>query len=259
VPSQAVDDYLKAIFEIAGDNGRASTASLAKRLHVAPASVTGMLQKLAEQKPPAVQYEKHHGARLSKHGRLRALEVIRHHRLIELFLHRVLGYRWDEVHEEAEHLEHAISETLEDRIAERLGDPEVDPHGHPIPRKDGSIPERRELSLVELYVGAEATVSRVSDSDPEILRYLFGLGIVPGVRVRLTERGPFDGPLVLNVDGIQEARAIGPRVASEIHVLPPTPARPEVGASSPERAAAKARGKSNARPRKSAKRGGRSR
>ncbi len=222
MPSEAVDDYLKAIYEIAGDDGRASTASLARKLSVAPASVTGMLQKLAVRNPAPVEYEKHHGVRLSDHGKQRALEVIRHHRLIELFLHRMLGYSWDEVHDEAERLEHAISEQLEDRIAERLGDPEVDPHGHPIPRKDGTIPPRRDLSLLDLFVGAKTTVSRVSDNDPEILRYLSELGITPGTTLHLTERAPFDGPLMLEVGPDNEKQALGPRVAGEIRVLPPT-------------------------------------
>ena len=217
--TEAVDDYLKAIFEIAGDEGRASTVSLAKRLAVAPASVTGMLRKLAEHQPPWVEYEKHRGARLSASGRLRALEVIRHHRLLELFLHNSLGYSWDEVHAEAEKLEHAISETFEDRIAEKLGNPEIDPHGHPIPRKDGTIPQRAEIPLLELPVGSEATVSRVSDSDPDILRYLFGLGIVPGAALVLSERGPFDGPLFLKVDDAPDVRAIGMRVVKQIHVV----------------------------------------
>jgi DtxR family Mn-dependent transcriptional regulator len=218
--TEAVDDYLKAIFEIAGDSGRASTAALARRLQVAPASVTGMLRNLADPDPAWIEYEKHHGARLTDDGRRRALEVIRHHRLIELFLHDSLGYRWDEVHDEAEKLEHAISETFEDRIAKQLGDPEVDPHGHPIPRKDGTIPERREISLLDLDTGSHAEVSRVSDSDPAILRYLSELGIVPGTRLVLKERGPFDGPLMLGVAGSAELCALGPRVASEIHVVP---------------------------------------
>ena len=225
--TEAVDDYLKAIFEIVGDEGRASTVSLAKRLAVAPASVTGMLRKLAEHQPPWVEYEKHRGARLSASGRLRALEIIRHHRLLELFLHDSLGYSWDEVHAEAEKLEHAISETFEDRIAEKLGDPEIDPHGHPIPRKDGSIPQRDEIPLLELPVGSEATVSRVSDSDPDILRYLFGLGIVPGAALALSERGPFDGPLLLKVGEAPDVRAIGMRVANQIHVVDGTQAEEE--------------------------------
>ena len=156
---------------------------------------------------------------MTESGRLRALEIIRHHRLIELFLHDSLGYSWDEVHAEAEKLEHAISETFEDRIAEKLGNPEIDPHGHPIPRKDGSIPQRDEIPLLELPVGSKATVSRVSDSNPEILRYLFGLGIIPGAALVLSERGPFDGPLLLKVDGVPDARAIGMRVATQIHVV----------------------------------------
>ena len=225
MPSEAVDDYLKAIYELAGDEGRASTASLARKLSVAPASVTGMLQKLAERKPPPVQYQKHRGARLSEDGKLRALEVIRHHRLIELFLHRVLGYGLDEVHDEAERLEHAISEQLEDRIAERLGNPEVDPHGHPIPRKDGSIPPRRDLGLLDVFVGAETTVSRVSDRNPDILRYLAELGIAPGTKIKLTERAPFDGPLMLEIGKKRERRALGPTVAGEIRVTPPVNGR----------------------------------
>lgn len=216
--TEAVDDYLKAIFESAGDEGRASTVALARRLAVAPASVTGMLRKLADQEPPWVEYEKHRGVRLTERGRLRALEVIRHHRLLELFLHNSLGYRWDEVHVEAEKLEHAISETFEERIAQQLGDPEVDPHGHPIPRKDGTIPERQEMPLLDLPVGTATKVSRVSDSNPEILRYLFGLGIVPGARIEITERGPFDGPLILRVVEQPEVRALGIRVARQIHV-----------------------------------------
>ncbi len=218
--TEAVDDYLKAIFDIAGEGGRASTASLARRLSVAPASVTGMLRKLAEQEPAWVFYEKHRGARLTDTGRQRALEVIRHHRLLELFLHDSLGYSWDEVHDEAEKLEHAISETFEDRIAEQLGHPEVDPHGHPIPRKDGTIPERPEINLLDLPAGGAAAVSRVSDDDPAMLRYLSGLGIKPGIRLRLKERGPFDGPLTLAVEGASKPCALGPRVAAQIHVVP---------------------------------------
>ena len=218
--SEAVDDYLKAIFYIAGETGRASTAELAKRLSVAPASVTGMLRKLAEQKPPWVAYTKHHGASLTDEGRIRALEVIRHHRLIELFLHNSLDYSLDEVHAEAEKLEHAISETFEERIAQQLGDPEVDPHGHPIPRKDGTIPKRRGIRLVELDADSGATVSRVSDSDTEILRYLSELGILPGARLELSEKAPFDGPLIMRVEGFSDIRALGRKVARQIHVVP---------------------------------------
>ena len=216
--SEAIDDYLKAIFELAEGSGRASTAAIAKQLNVAPASVTGMLKKLAEKDPPWVAYEKHQGASLSPRGRGRALEIIRHHRLIEKFLHDSLGYRWDEVHDEAEKLEHTISEQFEDRIAAQLGDPTVDPHGHVIPRKDGTMPERPERALLDLPTGDAARVARVSDRDPDILRYLSSLGIKPGVELRLLEKGPFDGPLMLQVGDAAKVHALGVKVCAEIHV-----------------------------------------
>jgi DtxR family Mn-dependent transcriptional regulator len=177
-----------------------------------------MLRKLADQDPPFVDYEKHHGATLTDPGRRRALEIIRHHRLIELFLHETLGYRWDEVHAEAERLEHAISERFEDRIAEVLGDPEVDPHGHPIPRKDGTIPDRADRRLLDLEAGTRAYVSRVSDRDPELLRYFSELGVRPGVEIELLERSPFDGPLMVRIDGAGDVKALGNRVCREIRV-----------------------------------------
>jgi len=217
--SEAIDDYLKAIYELAGVDQRASTVAISKKLEVAPASVTGMLRKLAEQDPPWIDYEKHHGACLAARGRERALEVIRHHRLIELFLHDTLDYEWDEVHDEAEKLEHAISERFEERIAAKLGDPEVDPHGHPIPRKDGTIPTRDERALLDLESGANAVVSSVSDRNPELLRYLSKLGIRPGVRLTLVERSPFDGPLMLRVGESEEVKALGFKVSGQIQLL----------------------------------------
>lgn len=216
--TQAIDDYLKTIFELAEDGGRATTAAIAKQLNIAPASVTGMLKKLSEKDPPWVFYEKHQGASLTDRGRSRALEVIRHHRLIEKFLHDLLGYRWDEVHDEAEQLEHAISERFEDRIAEQLGDPRFDPHGHAIPRKDGTIPQRLEQALLGVDAGSTVWVSRVSDRDPEILRYLATLGIKPGVALQLVEKGPFDGPLMLKVGDKPKVHALGVKVCAEIHV-----------------------------------------
>ena len=219
--SEAIDDYLKAIFQLAAEHERASTVALAEKLSVAPASVTGMLRKLSEADPPMVEYQKHHGARLTSVGRSRALEVIRHHRLIELFLHTTLGYSWHEVHAEAEKLEHCISETLEDRIAAALGDPEFDPHGHPIPRRDGSLPSRTDRGLVQLEAGTGAVVSRVSDQDSEMLLYLSEIGIKPDVRIELVERGPFDGPLMIRVEASPEVHAFGPRLAAAIRVRIP--------------------------------------
>jgi len=139
--TESVDNYLKAIFHLSGgEEQRVSSGNLAERLRVAPASVTNMIQKLAAAKPPFVDYERHYGVRLSRAGKRRALEIVRHHRLIETFLYEVLNYPIDELHSEAERLEHFISETFEKRIAAKLGDPQLDPHGHCIPSLDGSMP-----------------------------------------------------------------------------------------------------------------------
>ncbi len=219
IPSESVDDYLKAIHELEETSTRATTSILAKRLGVTPASVTGMLRKLAEAEPSLVDYRKHHGARLTEHGRRRALEVLRHHRLIETFLHDTLGYSWDEVHAEAERLEHAISETFEERIAKQMGDPEVDPHGHSIPRKDGTLPDRAaETRLAELPSGGSGVVSCVNDEDPALLRYLADLGLRLGVRVTIVSRAPFDGPIIVRVDEATDARPVSRRVAAQVLV-----------------------------------------
>jgi DtxR family Mn-dependent transcriptional regulator len=182
--SEAVDDYLKAILELSGPaEERVTSNALAAHLGVRAASVTGMLRKLALQRPSFVKYEKHHGVRLSEPGRLRALEVLRHHRLLERFLVEVLGYSWDEVHEEAERLEHFISERMEDRIAAKLGDPEIDPHGHPIPLRSGAMPARSEVPLLGWSHGVPAVISSVSDRDAAALREFERMGLLPGVRV----------------------------------------------------------------------------
>jgi DtxR family transcriptional regulator, Mn-dependent transcriptional regulator len=192
--SEAVDDYLKAIFMLGGPEARQVTSNdLARHLKITPASVTNMLQKLAAARPATVLYQKHHGVRLSEAGRKRALEIVRHHRLIETFLHQVLDYPWDEVHEEAERLEHFISEKFEARIAAKLGFPDFDPHGHAIPSLDGRMPHQQRLTVAQLAPGKAACVQSVSDSDPEMLRYLAAHGIRPGVRLTLMEKLPFGG------------------------------------------------------------------
>jgi DtxR family Mn-dependent transcriptional regulator len=195
--SEAVDDYLKAIFQLSGRPERlVSSTEIAVHLSITGASVTNMLQKLAAQEPPFVAYQKHHGVKLAKAGKKRALEIVRHHRLLETFLHQVLDYPWDEVHQEAERLEHFISERFEERIAAKLGHPEFDPHGHAIPAMDGSLPSRDDKepqSLSQLRPGQSAKVSSVSDYDPEMLRYLASQGIRPGVRLTLSEQLPFKG------------------------------------------------------------------
>jgi DtxR family transcriptional regulator, Mn-dependent transcriptional regulator len=198
--SEAVDDYLKAIFQLSGREERqVSSTEIAAHLTITPASVTNMLQKLAASQPPMVVYEKHYGVKLSKAGKKRALEIIRHHRLIETFLHKVLDYPWDEVHQEAERLEHFISERFEERIAAKLGNPEFDPHGHAIPALDGSLPGPEHQALSQLRPGQTAKVASVSDKDPEMLRYLATQGIRPGVPLTLTERLPFQGAYQIRI------------------------------------------------------------
>jgi DtxR family Mn-dependent transcriptional regulator len=199
--TEAVDDYLKAILELSGASGeRVTSSALAAHLDVRAASVTGMLQKLAEQRPSFVRYEKHYGVRLSELGKRRALEILRHHRLLERFLHDVLDFSWDEVHDEAERLEHYISERLEDRIAAKLGDPEVDPHGHIIPEKDGVVSGREEIALSKWPCGVRAEISSVSDRDPNALREMKRMGLVPGTTV-MVEPGARHASLLVRIGG----------------------------------------------------------
>src|SRR6204780_1152758 len=182
--TESVDDYLKAILELGGPTEeRVTSNALAQQLGIRAASVTGMLQKLAAQKPSFVKYEKHHGVLLTEVGKYRALEVLRHHRLLERFLHDFLDYPWDEVHEEAERLEHFISERLEDRIAAKLGDPDTDPHGHSIPVRNGKLPPREEVLLSRWACGVPAVISSVSDRDSAALREMTRYGLKPGVAI----------------------------------------------------------------------------
>lgn len=216
--TEAVDDYLKAILELSGASGeRVTSNALAAHLDVRAASVTGMLQKLADQRPSFVRYEKHHGVRLTDLGKRRALEILRHHRLLERFLHDVLDFSWDEVHDEAERLEHYISERLEDRIAAKLGDPEIDPHGHAIPEKDGAVAERAEVALSKWPCGVPAVVSSVSDRDPTALREMKRMGLVPGVSV-VVEPGARHASLRVRIAGSAPSR-LSRELAAEINVL----------------------------------------
>jgi DtxR family transcriptional regulator, Mn-dependent transcriptional regulator len=187
--SESVDDYLKAILELGGaEELRVATNALAERLGVRTPSVTGMLQKLASQAPALVLYEKHRGVRLTSAGKRRAWELVRHHRLLELFLHDVLKYSLDEVHEEAERLEHFISERFEDRVAAILGDPEIDPHGHVIPQKYEAGVLRDEVPLMRWPLRTAATISSVSDRSAGALRDLERLGLIPGVALTIEQR-----------------------------------------------------------------------
>ena len=191
--SASAQDYAKAVYALEAHEGAAvSTNDLAERLGVTPGSVSAMVRKLSD--VGLVEHEPYHGVRLTAQGRRVALEVLRHHRLIELFLSEELGMSWDRVHAEAEVLEHVLSEDLEQLIAARLGDPTVDPHGDPIPTVEFGIDEPAGRSLDELPLGASGRLVRVSD-DPEMLRYLAGLGIALGDRLEVVDRQPFGGPV----------------------------------------------------------------
>jgi DtxR family transcriptional regulator, Mn-dependent transcriptional regulator len=220
VNTESVDDYLKAILELSGpDEQRVTSNAIVERLGVRAASVTGMLQKLAASRPSLVKYEKHHGVRLSVAGKKRALEILRHHRLLERFLHDFLDYRWDEVHEEAERLEHFISEKLEDRIAAKLGDPQTDPHGHLIPERSGAVSERTEVNLLKWACGVPAVISSVSDREASALRELERLGLRPGVLITVAA-GVRNASLLVEVNGQSETVRVSQQLASLISVAP---------------------------------------
>jgi DtxR family Mn-dependent transcriptional regulator len=220
VKSSAVEDYTKAIYALElRDEQPVTTNALADRLGVTPASASGMVRRLGEL--GLVQYRRYHGVLLTDAGRRVALEVIRHHRLLELYLVESLGVPWDRVHQEAEVLEHVLSEELEELIAAKLGHPTHDPHGDPIPSRELTIEEISTESLLSLPAGARGTFSRVSDSDPDMLRYLADRGIVPGAALEVVERQPFGGPLFVRIGdavhplGGELARAIRVQVSDE--------------------------------------------
>jgi DtxR family transcriptional regulator, Mn-dependent transcriptional regulator len=187
--TESVDNYLKAILSLGGaEERRVTIKSLAERLGVAPASVTNMLQKLAAADAPLVEYERHRGVGLSRAGKRRALEVVRHHRLIETFLYEVLDYPIEEVHAEAERLEHFISERFEERIAAKLGHPKIDPHGHAIPAMDGKIAARESILLADVAQDGTFVVESVADRDARSLRRMEAHGVAPGARLRVRKR-----------------------------------------------------------------------
>jgi DtxR family Mn-dependent transcriptional regulator len=196
--TQAIEDYLKTIYRLQARAAQVSTSALARQLQVAQASVTGMIKKLAEMK--LVQYSRYQGVKLTEAGERIALEVIRHHRLLELYLAEAMGYSWDKVHEEAEQLEHYISEEFEDKIDQFLGRPTVDPHGSPIPTKEGKLPAIKAFSLSDSQPGERFIVRRVSDRDPEKLRYLGKLGIYPQSEIKVMGKAPFNGPIHIQVN-----------------------------------------------------------
>jgi len=191
--SDAVENYVKAIYSLQQREGGAGTNALADRLGVTPASASGMIKKLDAL--GLVRHAPYKGVQLTADGERLALEVLRHHRLLELYLAEEVGLPWDRVHQEAEVLEHVLSEELEEAIAAKLGDPTHDPHGDPIPTRDLRVEERETLSLQSLEPGDQGRFVRISDSDPEMLRYLSERGIAPGDRFEVIDKQPFDGPL----------------------------------------------------------------
>jgi DtxR family Mn-dependent transcriptional regulator len=213
--SETIEDYAKAIYalERKGD-GAATTNALAERLGVTPGSASAMVRKLAER--GLVKHEPYRGVELTKAGRQVALEVMRHHRLLELYLVEYLGVPWDRVDEEADALEHVLSEDLEARIAAKLGNPEHDPHGDPIPRADLSIDEGDTRSLASLAPGERGVFVRVSDSDPEMLRYLDERGVRLGDDVEVLQREPFGGPLTVRFG--DDEQVLGGAITSAIRV-----------------------------------------
>lgn len=212
--SQSIEDYLKSIYEIESKGEKVTTSLLSEKLDVAPASITSMIKKLSERK--LVTHKKYQGVKLTKAGLKIALEIVRHHRLIELYLKEALGVPWDQVHDEAEKWEHVLSEDLEDRIDEFLGHPTSDPHGSPIPDRDGKMIERECTNLVEIPTGEKVVIAEVSDHNPELLRYFGNMGLYPETEIKIVSVEPFEGPITLFVDG--EEHSIGREAAKHIKV-----------------------------------------
>lgn len=215
--SQAIQDYLKTIYKLQFDDNAedtVTTTAIAKELNISGASVTGMLKRLSSM--GLVNYNSYKGVTLTESGKKIALEIIRHHRLLELYLKEMLGFSLEKVHDEACRLEHHISEEFVDKIDELLGNPEFDPHGHPIPTKDGAIPESSEPPLYTIEPGTEVIIKRLSDENPEMLAYFEKLGLVPKVRISLVDKAPFHGPLTIKFNN--KEHIIGHELAKCIFV-----------------------------------------
>ena len=213
--SEAVENYAKAIYALQERDGTVTTNALAERLGVTAASASGMVKKLDAL--DLVRHEPYRGVVLTEKGMRLALEVVRHHRLLERYLADELGVPWDRVHEEAEVLEHVLSEELEARIAAKLGHPTTDPHGAPIPAANGAIARRESVPLPELEPGQSGVVAEVSDHDPELLRYLASLGLYPDSPVSVLAHAPFGGPLTVRLGNAEHA--IGREAARHVSVV----------------------------------------
>jgi len=212
----SVQDYLKQIYDLTTSGTPASTNDIAHRLDIKPGSVTGMIQKLATAKPALVQYHKHQGVTLTAIGKKNALEVIRHHRLLETWLVQTLGYSWDEVHDEACRLEHVISEDFERRIAAALGNPTRDPHGDLIPTEDLTMPTDKSQPLSALRPTKKGMIVRVDGEDPAFLRHLESLGLIPGAHIEVTDHSPFDHNLTVKIGS--KSNVLGLPITGKVYV-----------------------------------------
>ena len=210
--TRSVEDYLKAIYRLSPQGRPAATSEIAQRLELSPASVSGMVKRLSEQ--GLLEHIPYKGVQLTPDGRRAALRMLRRHRLIEAYLVAFLGYTWDTVHDEAERLEHAVSDTLVDRMATVLGHPTVDPHGDPIPTSEGDILELASTPLAEVPAGATVEVSQVEEGQPDRLRYIASIGLRPGVQVTVVDRQPFQGPITISVEG--QPHVIGHELAQVV-------------------------------------------
>lgn len=210
--TRSVEDYLKAIYRLSPQGRPAATSEIAQRLELSPASVSGMVKRLSEQ--GLLEHVPYKGVQLTPEGRRAALRMLRRHRLIEAYLVAFLGYTWDTVHDEAERLEHAVSDTLVDRMASVLGHPTVDPHGDQIPTPEGDIHEPESVPLAEVPAGATVEVRQVEEGQPERLRYIASFGLRPGVQVTVVDRQPFQGPITIAVGG--QSHVVGHELAQVV-------------------------------------------
>jgi DtxR family Mn-dependent transcriptional regulator len=211
----SMEDYLKAVYKLEHDGAPVTTQRLAEELQFSGPSVTNMVKRLAELR--LLTHNPYHGVHLTQAGQQVALEVVRHHRLLELYLSEALGYDWDQVHAEAERLEHHVSEELEARMEKVLGFPEFDPHGDPIPSRTGEVPAQPDGWLTDLAAGAQVRVTRVSDRNADHLRFLGDMGLKPGISLTMIEKMPFGGPVRVNIDGAEYIVPIA--VAETIRVI----------------------------------------
>jgi DtxR family transcriptional regulator, Mn-dependent transcriptional regulator len=205
--TRSQQDYLKALYQLHGDQRPVPTRELAQRLGISSPSVSEMVTRLSSQ--GLVEHDRYRGQQLTREGRKVAVELVRHHRLLEMFLVQVLGYSWDEVHDEAERLEHVISERMEQRIFELLGRPELDPHGHAIPTRGGKVRPISDRPLSECQVGEKVVVQGVSDEDPSRLRELERRGLMPGTRIEVVADSKFESPITVRINGRRSSVPLG--------------------------------------------------